>query len=187
MPTGGPRHENPHPHPHRPPPPAIPGLRGLVSVLALAAIFLIAAPPAEAQTAGTLTIAATGSGGDRDSTATGLQVDEGDTITVTATAHGKTAGRVRVQVGVTGTASSSDRVGDFDVSILGGLILIGADTTQASETFRVNDDSHREGDETVIFTISGFEAIDSPVPSTWSIGSPSSVTVTIRASDQADR
>ncbi|MDD9869128.1 MAG: hypothetical protein OXU50_04460, partial [Gammaproteobacteria bacterium] len=133
---------------------------------------------------GTLTIAATGSGGDRDSTTAGLQVDEGDTITVTMTAHGKTAGVVRGQLAVTGTATNSATLGDFDVSNLGGILVrVETGATEGSLNFRVNDDSHREGDETVIFTIGAFDTTSNPMPATWSLGSPSSVTVTILASD----
>ncbi|MCY4245903.1 MAG: hypothetical protein OXE47_11350, partial [Gammaproteobacteria bacterium] len=60
------------------PPPPPPAIRGIISGALLAVLALTAAPPAAAQTAGTVTIAVTADSGDRDPVAPGLQVDEDD-------------------------------------------------------------------------------------------------------------
>ena len=177
------------------PPPAIPGLRGLVSVLALAAIFLIAAPPAEAQTAGTITFSATGSGGDRDPATAGLQVDEGDTLTVTVTANGLTAGTIigafgSAQTGATAVYHQASQGGDFfasgdyQPSIFNGRdvgIRITAPTTTDVETFTIIDDDDREDAETIIFSFGAGPNAVSTTPATFTYGPD--LTVTIRASD----
>ncbi len=136
---------------------------------------------------GAITLAAVGSGGDRDSTAPGLQVNEGDTITLTVHFPGKTGGTVRAFMDVTGTAeyrlsTSAEGSGyDIDQTTVGvGRLptarLISVSIGQETEivhTFDVTSDGRVEGDETVTFTINGYNGEG------WSIGAPNSVTITI--------
>ena len=177
---------------HIAPPPQFRGFRGLVSVLALAAIFLIAAPPAEAQTAGTVTFSATGSGGDRDPTAAGLQVDEGDTVTLTITANGLTAGRVSASWGLaqsgtavySDTAMGGDLTANLDSFVLGSrnqFTTIMAPATTAQFTFTITDDTDREDAETIVFSFGADPFESGATPATFTNGPD--LTVTIHASD----
>ncbi|MDD9807696.1 MAG: hypothetical protein OXU34_05415, partial [Gammaproteobacteria bacterium] len=73
-------------------------------------IFLIAAPPAEAQTAGTITVT---SDIDRDSTTDGVQINEGDTVALTLTANGLASGSVFVRLRIRGGDTNPVDAGDL--------------------------------------------------------------------------
>ena len=162
------------------PPPAIPGV---ISGILLAALTRAAAPSAEAQTAGTLTIAATSNNDDRDPDTPGLQVHEGDRINITVTAHGKTAGAVTAIIDTTGTASATDTNPSISPRTRAYQIAIIVGQTQVTRVAATDDDNIPEPDETITFTISGSAILLAITPPAWTIGSPASVTVTILAND----
>ena len=159
-------------------------------------MLLAHAPPAAAQTAGTLTIAAVNDNGDRDATAPGLQVDEGDTVTVTITAHGKTAGLVNVNALPTGSATSSASnqppadVHNTRGASPGGRITgaVFSGTTTDTVDLSITADNMAEGDETITFTLDGSSvAAAGATPASWTVGAPNSVTFTIRRNDASNR
>ena len=99
----------PHPPAPQPPksPPPPPAKRELISralLTGLAALTLAAAPAAQAQTAGTVTIGVAENLGLTPMTS--LRVNEGDVFAIVITAHGKTGGALLVNNTVSGTAHS---------------------------------------------------------------------------------
>ena len=148
---------------------------------------------AAAQTVGTMTLVATSNNGDRDAVASGLQVDEGDIITLTTTFHGKTGGRVIIQAVASGTANFplSGQITGFDVtpSRRSNIPTVQFDTGIGSSDVVTIDvpvfnDALTEGDETLTFTLTGLPTFASGTGSaSWVIGTPDSVTITIRAND----
>jgi len=129
-----------------------------------------------------------GDNGDRDATAPGLQVDEGDTVTLTVTAHGKTAGLVRVRATVTGNAGfSTDGQTERDVhySAASGLQSdVGAGTTTDPLILSITADNMAEDDERITFTLDASSIVTvSASPASWTVGTPGSVTFTIRRND----
>ncbi len=145
--------------------------------------------PAAAQT---VTIAATGNcagtpancgtsgnrNGDRDTAWPGLQVDEGDTITFTATLSGVT-GTFSVNVTQSGSGDAWN-TSDLNIAAITSAAFIG--NTQSFSSFVVRSDGVQEGDETVTVTL---DSVTADTTGSVSIGTPSSVTVTIRGTDSA--
>ncbi|MDD9856028.1 MAG: autotransporter outer membrane beta-barrel domain-containing protein [Gammaproteobacteria bacterium] len=161
-----------------PPPPA---LRGLISGIFFAAIFLLAAPPAEAQTVHTYTFTATGSGGDRDPVAPGLQVDEGDSITFTLSFN--SGGRLAEfgPIPLSGTVTADDYTCGTPTSC--GLLLRQGDTSNRDSLqliYSITDDATAEPDET--FTLAVPQATPIIGSGTYTTTS-TDITVTILAND----
>ena len=166
--------------------------RAIIATLALAAAFL--SLPAAAQT---LTAAVTGNcggtpancgtGGDRDTTWPGLQVDEGDFFTISVL-FDQSIGVGKILAftySVSGSAWSSDvtRRSGAVLSSSGTLLYNHSNTSPKSVAeYAVTSDNTAEGDETVIFSIA---SIANPDTSGFTIGTPSSVTMTIRGTDSA--
>ncbi len=150
--------------------------------------FRATVQPAASNPAGTITLAATGNNGDRDPVAPGLQVDEGDSITLTATFHGKTGGSVAARLAITGNAifqRLGDTGGDVDSQSNTGLVTLVANAGADSDfrVFPVIDDTVPEDDETITFSLTNLIQPTASTPSTWTRGTPDSVTITIRAND----
>ena len=141
---------------------------------------------ANAQTDGTVTMAAVGSGGDRDATAPGLQINEGDSVTLTLTANGLTAGRVLGTLNYGGGTATYGQNQDYIGPNLGGaqssFDMTHPTTTQAF-TITTRDDSDPEGEETFVFSYGGPPAALGATPATWSSGAPQTITVTILDDD----
>ena len=157
----------------------------------------LASAPAAAQT---VTIAATGNcagtpancgtsgnrNGDRDTTWPGLQVDEGDQLIFTVSIDALTNPTDAVGFAVTfsGSAYTSSDLsvnsgfGSTITSVVGGTVA-GAVSRTASRVLNVTSDGVAEGDETVSGTLS------SVFLAGYTIGTPSSATVTIRGTDSA--
>ncbi|MDD9850618.1 MAG: hypothetical protein OXU94_02475, partial [Gammaproteobacteria bacterium] len=156
-------------------------LGAAVVFAAIAALALLAAPPAaEAQTAGTVTLAVTSSSGGNSGTSGSIAITEGETFTITVTAHGITAGQVIGNLAITlGSASASDV---NSISTASGYVIPSSGSVNYA-TRTIVDDSIAEGDETFTVSISGSVDGISSTPATWSIGTPSSVTITIAAND----
>ncbi len=132
---------------------------------------------AAAQTAGTVTISATGNNGDRDLTTPGLQVDEGDSIFF------------RVDIGSTvtveGTATIDGTVNTHDLILIGSSPWTISNVNIIVDTFsgfRVDtmNDNEAEGDETVTYR---WTATRVHSGTAVSVGDSASITVTIRAND----
>ena len=130
----------------------------------------------------TVNISVTNNNGDRDSTWPGLQVDEGDRITFTVSAG---SGNTVVFRGtLSGSAYNSN-----DLTIVSGPISSFAPTVSGGTVgilggasvlvFDVRSDGTNEGDEAVSLTLS---TILTPG---FTLGTPSSATVTIRGTDTA--
>ena len=144
---------------------------------------------AAAQTAGTVTISATNNNGDRDPATPGLQVDEGDEVTLTVTAHGLTAGSIIGNVRSSGSATRGIAGSGADlISNSGETWGFQTDTRTATGStailvHSVTDDGQAEADETATFPLATIFP-SNPVPATtWIVGTPDSVTITIRAND----
>ena len=164
---------------------------------------------------GTVTLAASISGGDKDATTPGLQAQEGDTITLTATFHGRTrgSGLTRVLAAISGEAvhvlnddsAPSVMGGDADLRSQANpavaspyyarFSINSPDNTETVDfTVEVIDDSRAEGSEDITYTLDN--TLDyvwlpptggQPGPTTpLTIGTPSSVTITILESDQPE-
>ena len=155
-----------------PPPP--PRFHRLSFSLCAVALAVSLSGVAVAQTAGTVTISATGNNGDRDPATPGLQVDEGDTLTITVTANGLSAGEVFPEV-----------VENWGNDIVGNILnrIRFSEGGSLDSVHLVRDDNEVEGDETFTVTLLSNIVIAGAVPSTWTVGTPSSVTITIRAND----
>ena len=171
-------------------------LRAALAALVLALAALASAPAA----AQTVTIAATGNcagtpancgtsgnrNGDRDTTWPGLQVDEGDQLIFTVSIDALTNPTDAVGFAVTfsGSAYTSSDLsvnsgfGSTITSVVGGTVA-GAVSRTASRVLNVTSDGVAEGDETVSGTLS------SVFLAGYTIGTPSSATVTIRGTDSA--
>ncbi len=139
---------------------------------------------AAAQTAGTITLSATNNNGDRDPDTPGLQVDEGDIVTFTYTGNSLTE-LVGVDTVTTGTADSGI---DYERILFPGTGLsvqriFTPSNPGTSILVRVVNDSVAEDDETVIATLSNPVGFDTAPSTTTTIGTPGSVTITIRAND----
>ena len=139
---------------------------------------------AAAQTAGTVTLSATNNNGDRDPATPGLQVDEGDIVTLTYTGTGLTD-IVSLDVVAAGTATS---VTDYRRTTSPSNAIRSRRTLSPLAPILLTpllvvDDSVAEDDETIIVTISNpVDAVGTPHPAA-TIGTPDSVTITIRAND----
>ena len=139
---------------------------------------------AAAQTAGTVTLSATNNNGDRDPATPGLQVDEGDIVTLTYTGTGLTD-IVSLDVVAAGTATS---VTDYRRTTSPSNAIRSRRTLSPLAPILLTpllvvDDSVAEDDETIIVTISNpVDAVGTPHPAA-TIGTPGSVTITIRAND----
>ncbi len=149
---------------------------------------------AAAQTSGTITLSARGNNGDRDPVAPGLQVDEGDIFYLAATFHGKTNGFLGISIlRVAGTALySRNAVATISTDVISdsgtGHTSVRAGISESSGEgieYRVVNDNRVEGDETITFELADVSTLLSvdPVPATWTHGTPSRVTITIRAND----
>ena len=124
--------------------------------------------------------------GDRDTTWPGLQVDEGDQLTFTISLDRFTNPTDSVVVGV---AFSGSGYTSGDLSINSGFgsaitspittALVSALGLTRQRTLNVTSDGATEGDETVSATLS------SVLSAGYTIGTPSSTTVTIRGTDSA--
>ena len=172
-------------------------LRAALAALVLALIAL--ASPVAAQT---VTIAATGNcggtpancgtSGDRDTTWPGLQVDEGDTLRFRAHASTSvTTGAVVVSFAVSGSATDSDvrnTVGGaapVSSSCAGSSgIFAGQNSANAGQRLAVYADGVAENDETITCTITSVAPLSGNAQN-FTIGTPSSATVTIRGTDSA--
>ena len=136
-----------------------------------------------------------GTGGDRDTSWPGLQVDEGDTVSFSLTITPAVAsGLMVVNSTLSGTAQTSADLRQTDgttfpssAGVITGTIAAaissatGTSTTVA--TALIYSDSATEVDETLVFS-GGTIAADTTGQS-YTIGTPSSVTVTIRGTDSA--
>ena len=153
-------------------------------------------PPAAAQTTGTVTLEVTANNGDRDTATPGLQVDEGDEVRFIATFHGKTTGAgLAVIPPPQGSASASDYelLGSVGGST-GISLLTTAHTDETADSggngYRIVDDTETEDDETIVFVVTSsggsFGSAATADGSSFTLGTPSRVTVTIRANDQPD-
>ena len=164
--------------------------RAIIATLTFAAAMLSTMAAAQ-----TVTIAVTGNcggtpancgaGGDRDTETAGLQVDEGDIFTFTYTLNGLTAssGAVSVSVATTGTAHNVNDLRDGS----GGIIALLATTrTQGivapagteTNVFTAYADGVAEDAETITYQLS--TVLADTTGQTFTIGTPSSATVTIR-------
>ena len=163
----------------------------------------MASAPAAAQT---VTISASGNcggtpancgtpanrNGDRDTTWPGLQVDEGDTISFSVTnsvGHPSYPNPAvsAVNMSRSGTAFNSadlnsTELSPFSASTIAAPSLNPGSTRTAVYRYSVVNDSVSENDETVTFTLTSMNAADA---SGYTIGTPSSATVTIRGTDSA--
>jgi hypothetical protein len=92
------------------------------------------------------------------------------TGTFTVSRTGSTAAALTVKYGVTGTST-----GGTDRNALSGSLTIPAGSSSAAITITPINDTLVEGDETVVVTLSANAA--------YSIGSPSSATITIISDD----
>ena len=175
-------------------------LRAALAALVLALAALASAPAA----AQTLTISVAGNcagtpancgtsgdrNGDRDTTWPGLQVDEGDAVTFTYTLNGVTAstGNVDFQVNASGTAYN---VNDMRTTVNTAFSLVGAirttfirlPSTTRTFSFLVAADGAAESDETITFELR--RIFGDTTGQNFTIGTPSSATVTIRGTDSA--
>ena len=177
--------------------------------ISLAVAALVGAQVVGAQTTPdpapkTITLSVTLSGGDRDS-ADGLQVQEGDRITITTTPNNFDAGNAAstgclsfMGTATSGTARSDatgvDFYGTADPSS-SNVEVCGRDRYRAivsagvavSHTFQIADDTVSEPDETINLALTGAFSVLSGGVALTSItaGTPSSIAVTILASDPA--
>ena len=142
-------------------------------VLALTAF---AAVPTAAQT---VTISASSSSGDRDTAWPGLQVDEEDEIEVYYTLTGVTGG-VTIDRSASGDAWNEDDVDNYGFT---STVEFASGTTQVTDYVWVWGDGEEESDETITFTIDGIHT--DTTGQGVIVGTPSSVTVTIRGVDTA--
>ena len=128
--------------------------------------------------------------GDRDTTWPGLQVDEGDAVTFTYTLNGVTAstGNVDFQVNASGSAYN---VNDMRTTVNTAFSLVGAirttfirlPSTTRTFSFLVAADGAAESDETITFELR--RIFGDTTGQNFTIGTPSSATVTIRGTDSA--
>ena len=173
-------------------------------VLALAAF---ASAPAAAQTISIAadcivpgsTMSSCGASGDRDTTWPGLQVDEGDTFEIRVSSSDGDSFGFRFTVAGDGYASSDIQHRNGSTSVIGLGLLSTYDSTasdvpsEAWVSYDVKSDNVAEGDETITWTLTNViqGSINlgggrfHTIPITHTIGTPSSVTVTIRGTDAA--
>ncbi|MDD9871277.1 MAG: hypothetical protein OXU41_07145, partial [Gammaproteobacteria bacterium] len=172
--------------------------------ISLAVAALVGAQVVGAQTK-TITLSVTGSGGDRDMTADGLQVQEGDRITITTTPNNFDAGNAASTgcLSFMGTATSGTARSDATGVDFYGTANPSASNVEActrsqyratvsagvavSHTFQIADDTVSEPDETIELALtSAFRLVTGlPASTTITAGTPSSIAVTILASDPA--
>ena len=127
--------------------------------------------------------------GDRDTTWPGLQVDEGDLLSfkVNGSSPVPASSFVQATVSASGTAWT---IADLRSRTNAPLVSLGSTfsyvllvgETESINSYVVDADGVAEGDETITQSISG-SSVAGPVSAT--IGTPSSVTVTIRGTDSA--
>ena len=130
--------------------------------------------------------------GDRDPARPGLQVDEGDTVTFIIQANNiptGATGNVAINTIWSGSAyntadlrDSLGRTPSVPATVL-TLIPIELGDGTNRPTFRVVTDGITEGDETITVRFGSFHAASAPG---FTIGTPSSVTVTIRGTPDYD-
>ena len=134
-----------------------------------------------------------GTGGDRDTTWPGLQVDEGDTVQfLQSVSPAISSGSLTVNFGTSGSARNS-----ADLRAANGNALSAGDTFVAGTLsssisggssalirgFLIHNDGVAEGDETL--TLQAASIATDTTGQSYSIGNPSSVTVTVRGTDSA--
>ena len=147
----------------------------------------MASAPAAAQT---VTVSASGNNGDRDAVWPGLQIDEGDRVTFTFQLNDAPiggTGNVNANTTWSGTAYNT-----ADLRAPGGgtptiatsfIVSIGLSGNHRSFfRFDATTDGTAEGDETVTVTLDSLHATS---VAGFTIGTPSSATVTIRGTDAA--
>ena len=175
-------------------------LRAALAALVLALAALASAPAA----AQTLTISVAGNcagtpancgtsgnrNGDRDTTWPSLQVDEGDTVTFTYTLNGVTAstGSVDFHINTSGTAYNVNDIRNifntaFPVLSATQTSSISLPSTTRTFSFLAAADGAAESDETITFEFQRIYGDDTG--QNFTIGTPSSATVTIRGTDSA--
>ena len=161
-------------------------LRAALAALVLALVALASAPSA----AQTITVSASGNNGDRDGTWPGLQINEGDRVTFTFQLNDAPTGvigNVNVNTTWSGTAHNT-----ADLRAPGGgtpniatsfIVSVGLSGNHRSFfTYDIATDGTAEGDETVSVTLDSLHATS---VAGFTIGTPSSATVTIRGTDSA--
>ena len=153
-------------------------------VIGAALLFPAVATGQDLTYTGTVSLSASGNNGDRDPDTAGLQVHEGDTVifTVTASSAIPSGSMGGVRFDISGSASETDdytevRSTDGD-EIAGNLNIRGGQTT-ASKRYPIVDDLVAEGDETLIATISNPSTLGLPLGASFTLGSTTSVSVTI--------
>ena len=173
----------------------------MTKVISYALALFIIAGPAAAQT---VTVSASGNcggtaancgtadkrDGDRDTNWPGLQVDEGDRVTFTLRASGIPAGITSFIIINTIWTGSAYNTADLRGSVGGTplvpssniLAISSAGSGTTSNAYLVATDGIAEGDETITVTLDSFHATSAPG---FTLGTPSSVTVTIRGTDTA--
>ena len=147
----------------------------------------LASAPSAAQT---ITVSASGNNGDRDGTWPGLQINEGDRVTFTFQLNDAPTGvigNVNVNTTWSGTAHNT-----ADLRAPGGgtpniatsfIVSVGLSGNHRSFfTYDIATDGTAEGDETVSVTLDSLHATS---VAGFTIGTPSSATVTIRGTDSA--
>ena len=170
--------------------PLIRGTEGVNKSIILALSLFITLPAA----AQTITITASGSGGDRDTARLGLQVDEGDTVTfrveaspasgilafrfslIGSAANLTDLGQIRLSGATVGAVSGIPNRHNYNLDPAGGYVQ--------NIIVPVSTDSTSEPDELLTGQIGSF--INAATLASLTPPSPSSVTVTIRGTQDYD-
>ena len=164
-------------------------LRTALAALVLASAA-VASSPAAAQT---ITVSASGNNGDRDAVWPGLQINEGDQVRFTFQLNNVpigTSGLVNVNTTWSGTAynvadlrtTAGTTLSPFNLPTSNIRSVPLAGNNRSSVSYLVAADGTAEGDETIAVTLVSMHA--SSVAG-FTIGTPSSATVTIRGTDSA--
>ena len=134
-----------------------------------------------------------GTGGDRDTTWPGLQVDEGDTVQfLQSVSPAISSGSLTVNFGTSGSARNSAdlRAANGNALSAGDTFVAGTLSSSISggssaliRSFLIHNDGVAEGDETL--TLQAASIATDTTGQSYSIGNPSSVTVTVRGTDSA--
>ncbi len=150
----------------------------------------LASAPAAAQT---ITVSVAGNNGDRDAVWPGLQINEGDQFSVVFQLNNVpmgTSGLVNVNVTWSGTAynvadlrtaaGATLSPSNLPTNNIRSVPIVG--NNQSGVTFLAAADGTAEGDETIAVTLDSLHALS---VAGFTIGTPSSATVTIRGTDAA--
>ena len=162
-------------------------LRAALAALVVALVALASAPA----TGQTVTVSASGT--DRDGTWPGLQINEGDAVTFTFQVNNVpsgTMGTVLVNTAWSGTAYNTADLrttggatlspSDIPTSAIRSILLLGGN--RSFVVLRAAADGTAEGDETITVALVSMHALS---VAGFTIGTPSSATVTIRGTDSA--